>query len=193
MSNSIGDNVEIGLEKTRRRRSPLEVLVAYSKSGRFVTDLCEEFDPLRAPLPAGYSYANPSSITIAEIARLWYLRRDGINSARTRNIKHGRAIIDVGVRNAGQKLVGKGTIIHDKQGYGQLADFIVRPQDRGRGIGKAIIDERLRIAESLGVESIYIADLMSTNTLESYYFEQGFVRLEDGGLGLGPTPVPIIL
>ncbi len=193
MSFSISGIPERRPEALRRHRSPLEIMVAYFKSGRFITDLCEEYDPKRVVLPDGYSYANVSSITISEIAKLWKIRQDGIRNARRRQINYGRTVIDIGVRNAGQRLVGKGAVIHDNRGNGQFADFVVRPQDRGLGIGKAILDERLRIATSLGIESIYIAGLDSTNTLESYYFEKGFERLENGGLGLGPTPVPVIL
>jgi GNAT superfamily N-acetyltransferase len=193
MSNSIGDNVEIGPEVTRRRRSPFEVMGAYLRSGRFVTDLCEEFDPLRVPLPDGYRYATASSITISEISKLWKKRRDDFVYTRSTHINYGRTIINVGVRNANQRLVGNGTLVHDNNGWAQFSDFFVRRKDRGLGIGKAIIDERLRIATALGVESIHIPDLDSTNPLETYYFEKSFVRLEDGGLGLGPTPVPVIL
>lgn len=174
-----------------RYRSPFEVMSGFLKSGRFITDLSEEFNPERTPLPDGYCYASASSVTVSEIANLWSMRRRELLRARSIHEEYGRTIIDVGVRNANQRLVGNGTLSYDKEGNGELMDFIVRPQDRGLGIGKAIIDERLRIATALGIESIQIEGLETTNTLTRYYLQKGFVWLEDDSLILRSTLTPL--
>lgn len=65
----------------------------------------------------------------------------------------------------------------------------VDPDHRGRGIGKALIDARLRFAEQKGVENIYMPKLEDTNTLSSYYAEQGFRETPDGSVVRGENPM----
>ena len=57
--------------------------------------------------------------------------------------------------------------------------------------GKAILDERLRLAGEAGIDSLYIPFLESTNPLRSYYLEQGFTETASGELVRGPNPTPI--
>lgn len=132
MSSYIGDNAEIGPEATRRRRSPFEVMSGYLKSGRFIADLSEEFNLERVSLPDGYNYATASSITISEISKLWKKRRDDFAFTRSTHINYGRTIINVGVRNANQRLVGNGTLVHDNNGWAQFSDFRTPKRQRIR-------------------------------------------------------------
>jgi GNAT superfamily N-acetyltransferase len=98
---------------------------------------------------------------------------------------------DVGVRALSGTLVGFGSLSYRRQN-GELGDFVVAETERGRGIGKAIINIRLRQAESKGVTSLYMPYLEPTNTLRSYYLENGFQVLTNGkAIGRGPKPMSL--
>ena len=102
----------------------------------------------------------------------------------------GKSRIDVGVLDPAGELVGFGTVLYIGD-QGELCDFAVNPLDRGQGIGKALVDERLRLAEAAGVESLYMPYLMDTNTLRTFYYERGFHDTEHGEVVRGPNPAPI--
>lgn len=93
-------------------------------------------------------------------------------------------MVDIAVGHQDGHLAGFGSLLH-KDSMGELCQFGVRSSDRGVGIGKAIIDERLRIAAQLGVATLEMPYLEPTNTLRAYYLEAGFSELESGGLVLG--------
>ncbi|MGC1176967.1 MAG: GNAT family N-acetyltransferase [Candidatus Saccharimonadales bacterium] len=147
-------------------------------------------------LPQAYRYADPAGIEPKEVARLYQeVGWDEYTGADIKDLNEswrarGVTMLDVGVRDKGGLLVGFGSIFY-RDKAGMLNGFAVIPACQSLGIGKAIIDERLRRAELVGVESLYIPYLKLTNTLESYYLEQGFQRTELGELVRGPHPVSI--
>jgi len=98
--------------------------------------------------------------------------------------------IDVGVRHMTEQLVGFSSLVH-RQGQGILGDFVVSPGHQHQGIGKALIDGRLSIADQEDVMSLYIPELEPTNSLHSFYVERGF-RPVLTGLVKGPYPGEII-
>jgi len=57
----------------------------------------------------------------------------------------GLHVIEVGVRAGDGQLVGFGNLVC-RRDSGELGSFVVRPQNQGKGIGRAIIEERLRKA-----------------------------------------------
>ncbi len=71
------------------------------------------------------------------------------------------------------ELVGMGFIVGNKR-HGVLCDFNVRPEHQGKGIGTAILEERLRIADEIGIPYLYTS-LAETNPLRHKYEELGFV------------------
>ena len=100
-------------------------------------------------------------------------------------------IFDVAIRAEDGNLIGFGAVAY-KGENGELSDFVVSPDHQGQGVGKAIILERLRMAQDAGITSLYMPRLEHTNTLRSFYYEQGFVEREDGSLGYGPNPMPVM-
>lgn len=150
-------------------------------------------------LPAGYKYADSDRIGPDEIVALMrtvtigrHILDDHIDARKDYFDYAEIGLIDVGVRHDSGLLVGFGSV-YTKGVHGEFADFVVNPEHQGKGIGKAVIDERLRVAEGLGITSLFIHPLEDTNTLEPYYFERGFKKLLVGriGLGRGPNPAPV--
>jgi arsenite methyltransferase len=58
--------------------------------------------------------------------------------------------------------------------YGLLRSVVVSPEGRGRGIGKALVGNRLEHAKSLGLEAVYLL----TTTAAGYFDRFGFRRVE---------------
>lgn len=147
------------------------------------------------PIPEGYSLDDSRRIIPAERAGL--IRSLGRNTSSPKLItsdmgyqSEGISILDVGVRAEDSELVGFGRVLSVGES-GELCSLVVDPSHRSNGIGKAIIDERLRRAEAAGITSFYIPYLMPTNTLRSYYEEKGFRHSPIGELVRGPHPVSV--
>ena len=151
----------------------------------------------RTPLPKGFHYAKPwiHPSEEAELKQKVEIGKDtderGLHGRDITYKNAGVETFKVGVRNRMGGLVGFGTIAY-KGDVGELGNFVVDPSVQGKGIGKAIIDERLRLAEQAGVTSLYMPDLEPTNTLESYYIEKGFHIAPEGELVRGPHPVSVV-
>lgn len=153
-------------------------------------------DQERAPLPEGYRYVDRKHMNPGELSHLYH--RVGWTNATHKSawlqlrgkLGGGQKEIIVGVRNKEGGLVGFGGLIY-RGDQGVPGDFAVDPDFRSQGIGKAIIDERLRLAENEGVTSLYMPYLEPTNTLRSYYVEKGFSELPTGEIVRGPNPAPL--
>jgi len=153
--------------------------------------------PEQVPLPEGYVFTDPQTITPREFADLNNQVEIGKGSTEKylpyRAQVYGEmgfSVIDVGVRTAEGELIGFGSVV-SKEDYGRLADFVVSPQHQGRGIGKSIITKRMIEAEAAGITSFHMPALESTNHLKSYYLELGFTETPEGDLVRGPNPVPL--
>jgi GNAT superfamily N-acetyltransferase len=146
---------------------------------------------VRTPLPEGYYYADPQKVHSRKYQQL-FLRDIGWEGATARDyrtrMKHwnklGVSVADVAVGRQDGRLAGFGSIIYIGD-TGSLCDFGVSTADRSNGIGKAIILDRLRIAEELGIRVLDIAALEGTNTLRTYYFDLGFQAVDDTTLVRG--------
>ena len=162
-------------------------------------DLASVVETRRVELPSGYVYADAAAISLDERRKLdaevngpfdsplnradWSIRGFGITGC-----------IDVGVRNiADEELVGIGRLlVTDHAGAridinllsGELSHFMVNPAHRKRGIGTAILLERMRIAEGLEVYKLFISALDKRNTLCGKYPELGFEEDSRGNLWL---------
>jgi GNAT superfamily N-acetyltransferase len=150
-----------------------------------------------APLPDGYRYEAVSDASSREVAGL--LRqvemgagvKDDYLADRNAYVRSGGAdTFDIGVRDSEGNLIGFGSVIY-KGANGELTDFVVSPRHQGRGVGRAILDARLRFAGGAGLSSLYSAMLEPTNTLRSYYERRGFRKLPTGELARGPSPQPL--
>jgi GNAT superfamily N-acetyltransferase len=174
-------------------RTPPEALAALG--GAAVSEVLTEQDLRALPeLPDGYHY-DPTSEggDDQEIADLMNatgtmenitaesLRRVNALASQTRVHKRG-----IGVRTADDTLVGYGALFY-KGDKGTLVDFAVNPQHQHRGIGKAILDARLGVAEEHGLTSLE-TELAPTNTLRTYYLEHGFRDARAGELVRGSDP-----
>jgi N-acetylglutamate synthase-like GNAT family acetyltransferase len=148
-----------------------------------------------APLPEGYSYDTSVVIKPSEMRRLkqsvgW---GDQTNMPVEESINYmGYSNFNVGVRAESGELVGYGRLIY-KDDQGELDDFMVDPKHQRQGIGKAILDSRLAMAEASGATSLYILGIEPTNTLKDYYLEQGFHETAHGALVRGPNAGPLQL
>ncbi len=146
-------------------------------------------------LPDGYHFADPDGIEPAEVVALLRqveighgIEDDHLQSRRSDLEADGWDVHDVGVRAALGRLVGFGSIAYG-EGEGELCDFVVSPAHQGRGIGKAIIRQRLALADELGVTSLYLPDFEPTNTLRTFYLQNGFQEKESGTMVRSAVPL----
>jgi GNAT superfamily N-acetyltransferase len=154
-------------------------------------------DAESAPLPRGYEYADPSTIKPVEVGKLMrlvkigeHIKDDHIPVRNAGILGRGVGVYDVGVRSTDGSLVGFGALLY-KQRWGELGDFVVAPDHQHKGIGRAIILERLHWADRNGIDSIYIGDFEPTNTLQDYYLQHGFYVNQAGEVVRGTDPRPL--
>lgn len=79
----------------------------------------------------------------------------------------------MGVRHERGLLAGVGFLAGNLR-HAVLCDFVVNPEHRGQGIGRAILNRRINIADALKIPYLY-TELAPTNKLTKYYEELGFV------------------
>jgi GNAT superfamily N-acetyltransferase len=128
----------------------------------------------KAPLPDNYSFVYKDTIAPQEVIAL----RSASNWGRENSIlvwqeAINQSIETVGIRDANELLVGVGFLIGNSR-HALLCDFTVHPEHRSQGLGKAILDRRLAIADEAGIAYLY-TDISPTNTLRNRYLELGFV------------------
>lgn len=155
----------------------------------------ENFKPV---LPDGYRFVDPATVGLEEIRELDIAVTQTGGSfidefeeidrwqGNTDNMKHaavksgvaklvGLAAIDIDV---GEQLVKE--VSTEPINVGYLSFVVVHPDHQHRGIGKALVLERLRIARTFGIACL-VTNLIESNSLESYYYELGFIADEDTG------------
>lgn len=141
-------------------------------------------------LPAGFDFTGTGSVALTELALLMRTVKIGYGVTPDYLVEQfesfqarGLVSIETGVRESESGLlVGYGGLIFDTEGNGEMGDFVVRPDFQSRGIGKAIIDQRILQADSIGLRGIYIQSPEPTNTLKSFYASRGFVEQDYDGL-----------
>lgn len=102
------------------------------------------------------------------------------------------AIAEVGLRNSlfgvvvesEGSIVGMGRIVGDNAIYLHISDVIVRPNVKGKGVGKIIMKELLSYAETLGGRHTNIG-LMSSKGREAFYKSFGFIERPSEKFGAG--------
>lgn len=178
-------------ELTERRENAARAV------GNLLTTPRNTSETLRSPLPKGFHYEDNGNISPLEIARLLQQVDIGQDLAdnyivtRAEEIADaGMEVIDVGVRSDDGELVSFGSVAYSGV-IGQLCDFVTSPDYQGLGIGRAVLDERLRIAEAMGITYLQVPNFEQTNTLKSYYLEKGFVETRPSGLVRDSYHMPV--
>lgn len=123
-------------------------------------------------LPDGYYFADRQSITTHEFA---VIRRsldwDDNDEERWHSCLQN-SIEVCGVRDKDGMLVGIGFIAGNHR-HAILCDFNVHKKHQGKGIGKAILQQRIRRTEELKIPYLYVS-LHPSNPLRKLYEDYGF-------------------
>ena len=82
------------------------------------------------------------------------------------------------VRTRRQQLAGAATL-NGWEGAPHLSYMAVAPEHRHQGIGKALVNRSLEIAQHMGATTVITA-LTETNTLRPYFLELGFRQTNPG-------------
>lgn len=124
-------------------------------------------------LPKYYEFAH--KITGADVSIL----RDSSNWGTITDHDLWQRTIDESIAVVGVShpthplLVGIGFLAGNSR-HAILCDFLVHPRHRGQGIGQAILNRRINIADELEIPYLY-TELSPTNKLEEYYKGVGFI------------------
>lgn len=172
----------------------------------------EESDPsslLGVELPHGYSLTDQvdaqAAIDLArdnpdfDIGNTLHVRQTlvdrGLGVAEV-GIMHNRDTDSTDAPADGQELVGFSGLVFNQKGQGELITLIVHEEHRRRGLGSALLMSRFVLATKfLGLDSLYIEALASTNTIAKRYAELGFYHRhgDSGGtLIYGPNPKMLV-
>jgi len=159
-----------------------------------------EFAP--PPLPADYRYTDALDPWEATgLIRGHYPEPDCTVSQWVDEIDHqesfGSTIAEVGVFHASasrEQLVGMARLVFRKD-HGELDSLVVHTDHRGQRLGRSLIEYRLRLAEMLGVQSLYMpfieAGQESYNPYMNFYLDAGFSRNAQGEFRFGPQAGPL--
>jgi GNAT superfamily N-acetyltransferase len=77
------------------------------------------------------------------------------------------------------EFVGMGAIKQLNAATGEIKRMYVRPQARGRGIGKIILDQLLSDARSLNYNTVYLDSPKFCEIAQSLYRSKGFRYIDD--------------
>lgn len=99
--------------------------------------------------------------------------------------------------SAGNKLLGTGALRTISPGVGEMKHLYVRPEARGLGLGRALVEARLADARAMGLKTI-LADTFAANPeMPALYEKLGFTRVKPydvgGTAGISPELVEHML
>lgn len=94
---------------------------------------------------------------------------------------HGRTL----VAELDGALVGTGTVVPRGDGVAEIVRVSVDSARRGRGIGRQIVDELVRVAQSWEVERVVLETTADWSEVVAFWLRCGFVLThhEDGRFG----------
>lgn len=75
-------------------------------------------------------------------------------------------------------LIGGGMLRTIRPGVGEFKRLFVRPQGRGLGLGRKLIQIRLDAAREMGMHTIFADTLRNTTAMQALYKEFGFREIE---------------
>jgi len=123
-------------------------------------------------LPAGYVFVERESMSVSEVVAL----RESVGWTNNNEQEMSdclRDSIDVcGVRDQNGALIGIDFLAGNRR-HAVLCDFSVHPDHQGQGIGRAILQQRLRKLDELKIPYLY-GSLSNENSLRRMYEDAGF-------------------
>ena len=96
------------------------------------------------------------------------------------------------VARAGDEAVGCGAIVNDPRGWGELKRMYVRPDRRGRGIGKRVLAELETVARDSGLPLLRLETGIHNGEALSLYRRAGFTERAAFG-DYAPDPLSVFM
>ena len=116
-----------------------------------------------------------ASYLIIEVAPWGRDQQSGPDSVRN-CIEHSAWCFGVYKKTAAQnEMVGIARIISDKRTFGYLCDVVIHPQERGKGLGKQLVQA---IVDNAGVQALGTL-LLITPDAHGLYAQYGFAAIEE--------------
>ena len=78
------------------------------------------------------------------------------------------------VRSEDGTLVGCGSLKSIGDGKGELKRLFVKPEARGLGLGRRLVEMRIEAARALGLKSLYVDTLQNNQEMRGLYKKMGF-------------------
>ena len=85
------------------------------------------------------------------------------------------------VVRAGDEAVGCGALLRDPRGWGEIKRMYLRPDQRGRGIGRRVLAELATIARNLGLPLLRLETGIHNTEALALYRRAGFTEREAFG------------
>jgi GNAT superfamily N-acetyltransferase len=126
-------------------------------------------------LPPGYEFIDRTDIAPDKVMALQRLSIPNFSPKLfiTQYLLNG-APYATGVIDNDETLVGFGSVIPWNNNRMMLADLVVHPDHRSRGIGKALVRRRVGFFDKSAEANSLVVNLWASNTLHSFYEEVGF-------------------
>jgi putative acetyltransferase len=96
------------------------------------------------------------------------------------------------VARAGDEAVGCGAILNDPRGWGELKRMYVRPDRRGRGVGKRVLAELEAVARDSGLRLLRLETGIHNGEALALYRRAGFTEREAFG-DYAPDPLSVFM
>lgn len=75
-------------------------------------------------------------------------------------------------------LVGCGSLKTIGPGKGELKRLFVKPEARGHGLGRRLVEMRVEAARKMGLETLYVDTLKNNHEMRGLYQKMGFEEIE---------------
>lgn len=147
----------------------MQVQVLYSKS------MSTGEIPTTTTLPYGYTMVPREEIYATDILNLYAeepFDYEGTVPVWSRCLRDSIAVVGVGRTDGPDRVTGVGFLAGNAR-QGLLCDLYVHPNHRHQGLGRLIVQERVRLADEYPVERLLVS-IERTNSLKSFYRRLGF-------------------
>jgi len=88
------------------------------------------------------------------------------------------------------RLVGTGALRRVDETTGEMKHLYVRPEARGSGLGRWLVEQRIRDARSMGLKSLMADTVRGNIEMPALYAKLGFEETAPHGLGASVTVMP---
>jgi putative acetyltransferase len=95
------------------------------------------------------------------------------------------------VRDGGE-VIGCGALLRDSRGWGEVKRMVVRPEQRGRGIGKRVLAELETIARGAGLPLLRLETGIHNTDALALYRHSGFAECAPFG-DYKPDPLSVFM